>query len=702
LKQIFTFLLIAFIGEPLSAQKCDSSFFANTLTAEHNIGISVIALTRNQQDEVLCTGGFAFDTYYAHSWISKSTSKGNIIWARQYSQPKFDNIDFNHILPQADGSSIITGTVFKLDRNTRIAENGILFLKIDKYGKIIWSKLLGSHHDVSRNQYSMGNIVQTSDGDFVLNILVVKDDQSVKYYSSNFILRISVDGTIKWARKLSSPDFMLGNFGLANNNDNYNRISQLPDGNISFGSIIDDYDYTTGVINKIGYYFSELDYATGNRIWDNSYLLPPASGLAQKGVQKITALPGGDISFIADIIQQTGPKLIRRPLDIITDAQGNIKSAVSYYNSISNADCDVADVLVPGNNGGQLILSGEDFNKNGLLISIDKNGNLFNYSGFIGANGAIGHLAYSLIAAKQGYYMATSDRSLNEIHLFNIDTSKTLGCVDLPVKIISESATGLLTKNAANMKYDDDSPGDFLDGGLISQSFDMHSVTDCNVVTCCSDIIDTVRNFELCDQQTITLPDNTVVKDTGTYYISYKTPGGCDSIALYTVSTPKGLSNFTLTKDTCIAVGDSVILRATEGFGTYYWMNQASSKSTFTVRQPGIYYVSVTTPCGQIRDSVQIFDKCDDVIYMPNAFTPNGDGVNDTYRIPPENKNSILTFTIYNRFGQVLFSGDSNTKGWDGTFKHRAQPMGAYVYYLVMKGHTGKILTSKGSFVLIR
>lgn len=394
---------------------------------------------------------------------------------------------------------------------------------------------------------------------------------------------------------------------------------------------------------------------------------------------------------------------MRRPLDIVTDAQGNLKSAVSYYNSNSNTDCDVADVLAPGNNGDQLILAGEDLNKIGLLISIDKNGSLFNYRGFIGANGAIGHLAYSLIPAKQGYYMATSDRSLNQLHLFNIDTSKTLGCVDLPVKIISESATGLLTKNLANMKYGDDFLGDFLDGGLISQNFDMHSVTDCNVVTCCSDVVDTIRNFELCDQQTITLPDNTIVKDTGTYYISYKTTGGCDSIALYTVSTPKGLSNFALTKDTCVAAGDSVILRATEGFATYYWMNQASSKSTFTVRQPGIYYVSVTTACGQIRDSVQIYDKCDDVIYMPNAFTPNGDGMNDTYRIPPENKNSIVNFTIYNRFGQLLFSADSHhTKGWDGTFKHMPQPEDAYVYYLVMKGHSGKKLISKGSFVLIR
>ena len=701
LKQLLLFFLVSGTFQLISAQKCDSSFFANSITGEHNEGISVTTLARNPQDEIMLMGGFSFDTYYSHAWVSKSTSKGNLIWARKYSHLQYDNIDFNHIIPQADGSSLLTGSTFKLDANTRIDENGIIFLRIDKFGQIIWSKLLSSHHSVSRNDYSMGNIIQTRNGDFIMNILVVKDDLSVKYYSSNFLLRVTLDGTIRWAKKISSPDFMLGNYGLANNNDNYNRISQQPDGSIAFGTIIDDYDFTTGKISKIGYYFASFDYATGNRNWDNSYLLLPATGIPQRGVQKITSLPNGDLSFIADIIQPVGAKPIRKPVDIITDAQGNLKNATSYYDINSISDCDISDVLQQGN-GDQLILVNEDINKTGLIIAIDKDGKLKNYSGFKGYNGAIGHLAYSLENAKQGFYMASSDRSLNEIHVFNVDTSNTLACVALAVNLNSENVTNNFTKTNSNMQVDDGIPGDFLAGGVISQNYTMHSIMNCNVVTCCTDIFDTAKTFELCGQQTVTLPDNTVVKDTGTYYISYKTPSGCDSIALYTVTSPKGLADFAVTPDTCLANADSLILKATDGFGTYYWMNQASSKSTYTIRQPGAYYVRVKTVCGEITDTVHVYDKCDEAVFIPNAFTPNGDGINDIFRIPPENKNVLVRFTIYNRYGQLVFSTDDNSKGWDGTFKNKQQPMGVYVYDLIMKGHTGKKLKSKGEFVLIR
>lgn len=87
-------------------------------------------------------------------------------------------------------------------------------------------------------------------------------------------------------------------------------------------------------------------------------------------------------------------------------------------------------------------------------------------------------------------------------------------------------------------------------------------------------------------------------------------------------------------------------------------------------------------------------------IYVPNSFTPNGDGINDFFSVKGE---AIQSFTleIYNRWGQLIFQTRDVTASWDGTYKGQVVPMGAYVYKLNASSITGRKTAKEGTINVI-
>jgi gliding motility-associated-like protein len=88
---------------------------------------------------------------------------------------------------------------------------------------------------------------------------------------------------------------------------------------------------------------------------------------------------------------------------------------------------------------------------------------------------------------------------------------------------------------------------------------------------------------------------------------------------------------------------------------------------------------------------------------LPAAFTPNGDGINDIFRVPPLAPQAIQSFNIFSRWGQLVFSAINNTGGWDGTFGGSPLPQGNYIWIIKYKNLlTGKQESANGSVMLIR
>jgi gliding motility-associated-like protein len=88
--------------------------------------------------------------------------------------------------------------------------------------------------------------------------------------------------------------------------------------------------------------------------------------------------------------------------------------------------------------------------------------------------------------------------------------------------------------------------------------------------------------------------------------------------------------------------------------------------------------------------------------YIPNAFTPNNDGLNDIFKPTAPGIKQTFYFKVFNRLGQLLFNTQDISRGWDGTYKGTAQPTAVYVWIIKGLDLAGKTVEMKGTVTLIR
>ncbi len=128
-----------------------------------------------------------------------------------------------------------------------------------------------------------------------------------------------------------------------------------------------------------------------------------------------------------------------------------------------------------------------------------------------------------------------------------------------------------------------------------------------------------------------------------------------------------------------------------------------------TASQSVTYHIQVTSDSGCIaKDSISIFVECkESYILMPTAFTPNNDGLNDYYYPLTRGIKTIVRFSIYNRFGQLVYEAknfppNDKTFGWNGQLKSWDQSSSVFVYYIEALCDMGQTVYKKGSFVLLK
>ncbi|MCX6243154.1 MAG: gliding motility-associated C-terminal domain-containing protein [Bacteroidetes bacterium] len=190
---------------------------------------------------------------------------------------------------------------------------------------------------------------------------------------------------------------------------------------------------------------------------------------------------------------------------------------------------------------------------------------------------------------------------------------------------------------------------------------------------------------------------------TGTYLDTLTAVNGCEHI-ITTHLIVKPFFQVEIGKDTCVTDTTTVRLIATvPGASTYTWQD-GSHDSAITVTAPGLYWVRVTVNNCSQSDSVHI-TSCPALtyFYLPNAFTPNGDGLNDVFR-PIGNDISDFHMIIYNRWGQMVFETTDSLKGWDGTLNGRYCEPGSYPYTITFLAKDSNVSKSKvtGVVILVR
>jgi gliding motility-associated-like protein len=122
-----------------------------------------------------------------------------------------------------------------------------------------------------------------------------------------------------------------------------------------------------------------------------------------------------------------------------------------------------------------------------------------------------------------------------------------------------------------------------------------------------------------------------------------------------------------------------------------------------TPRVSTTYTVIASNDAGCVDiDSVYIKVNPVEGIFVPSGFTPNSDGKNELFRPTIGLNLTLISFSVYNRWGQKLFETNQNDKGWDGKWNGQPQSSGSFVWVISVKDQQGKLIEKKGSFVLIR
>ncbi len=135
--------------------------------------------------------------------------------------------------------------------------------------------------------------------------------------------------------------------------------------------------------------------------------------------------------------------------------------------------------------------------------------------------------------------------------------------------------------------------------------------------------------------------------------------------------------------------------------GTAYLWNTGAATQTITVTKTGIYQVRVSLDGCSTSDTVKVdWGDCD--ILLPSAFTPNVDGINDDFGVLNPSPYRDFSFTIFNRWGQAVFSSRSPGLRWDGNLKGLALAGGAYPWIISYTNRSGKPQRLKGTVLLIR
>lgn len=196
------------------------------------------------------------------------------------------------------------------------------------------------------------------------------------------------------------------------------------------------------------------------------------------------------------------------------------------------------------------------------------------------------------------------------------------------------------------------------------------------------------------------------VKDTGVYYVDVYN-SGCSTSDTVVVSDYLENDLFDLGTDStyCFFNGDTLYLNGPAA-DSYLWQPTGETTPNITVIAPAIYTLTAIKSNGCKSTAViSVREICEPSIFLPSAFTPDEDGINDIF-LPNINNVENFNFRIQNRRGQTVFYSEDASKGWDGKFNGVDAPIGVYVYrlnYLAYDAEGSKIKKKiLGTITLIR
>jgi len=192
------------------------------------------------------------------------------------------------------------------------------------------------------------------------------------------------------------------------------------------------------------------------------------------------------------------------------------------------------------------------------------------------------------------------------------------------------------------------------------------------------------------------------VTQSGTYTVQVTDANGCkgsDAVKVTFIVAP--MFDFV---DSTLCVGDTWILDIAAPYATYLWQDK-TVQSAYTITREGTYWATATNACGSHSDTTEIkYRRCNCHIFVPNSFTPDQSLGNEVFNpVPdPECKLDSYIFTVFNRWGEVVFESQNAEFGWNGKSNGLDSPCDVYAYRILYKFDKTSQQRVWGSIMLVR
>jgi gliding motility-associated-like protein len=503
------------------------------------------------------------------------------------------------------------------------------------------------------------------------------------------LMRLNKKGDIIWSKR----------YGGFNDVDTLNNGKTdaivLPDGNIALAGGAARFNATTKA-NDL--FLTKLD-PNGNQLWAKNYLFSNIPNTYTIFSNVINTTDGGYLLCGSIMMLERSILLLK------TDANGTVEWTRTYKNDRGNSESfedGIQVIQLPDGSFGLIINQSKplegysniiaQINANGtvakaLKVRADSNGNVY-------------------LRVNKAIYDVVNNAFVFSAFVFSI--SPVLMQQNLLYKIRLDGTSdwkynyydGLFATPAPNSDLVQTKNGNLAHlttsytKSSILASYPILIISDAKGVTGCEKPVNlTIEKNILLSTNTLNITEKNALAVLD--YAVTKTP----------FSFPLKLPMFNLGNDTVICSTDtSFILDATDpNIDTYKW-STGETTPKITLTQSGKYAVTVTNTkfCLTFADTVSVTKskKCSYKLDMANAFTPNGDGLNDSFG-PFGREFTVQSFQIFNRWGNLVFEGNETNKAWNGQIKGENAASDVYVYalkYVV----DGEVLALSGEVVLIR
>jgi gliding motility-associated-like protein len=190
-----------------------------------------------------------------------------------------------------------------------------------------------------------------------------------------------------------------------------------------------------------------------------------------------------------------------------------------------------------------------------------------------------------------------------------------------------------------------------------------------------------------------------VAKNKGMYFIEVIDTNGCkdsDDFILDLLYKP----NVNLGSDTTICIALPITFNGNEK-NAILW-HDGTSMPFFITNETGTYILTETNQCGSSSDTINVIAEiCEEKLWVPNAFTPNNDGLNDVFKAKGIYVNEFR-MRIFNRYGDLFFESKSINEGWDGTHNNKLSLAGTYIWKIDYMDFDGNWFSEIGYVILVR